>query len=105
MTPDNSQLLTASSTVEVTMPATGSEAPITVAAWLKQPGERVSGQEAICVVEWESQRAELASPADGVLRMVTVAARQRVIAGSTLAVIDTAVTAAPGQFAQDAPQG
>ena len=87
------------------MPATGSETPVTVTAWLKHPGEIVADQEAICVVEWGEDSAELASPADGVLRMVTVAAGERVIVGSTLAVVDVAVAANPGRFTQDPPQG
>ena len=94
-----------SSTVEVTMPPTGSEAPVTVTAWLKHPGETVADQEAICVVEWGEDSAEVASPAHGVLRMVTVAAGERLIVGSTLAVVDVALAAKPGRFSPGPPQG
>jgi pyruvate/2-oxoglutarate dehydrogenase complex dihydrolipoamide acyltransferase (E2) component len=91
--PDN-QTMTAgrtSGTVEVTMPATGANEPVVLAAWLKHPGDRVADDEAICVVDLRGDRAEVASPAAGVLRMVTASAGQRVIVGSALAIIDVAV--------------
>jgi 2-oxoglutarate dehydrogenase E2 component (dihydrolipoamide succinyltransferase) len=75
-------------TIEVTMPPTGSDVPVTVAAWLKHPGDRVAEGEPLCVVRWGDQSAEIDSPADGVMRMVTVAARDRVAIGAALAVID-----------------
>jgi 2-oxoglutarate dehydrogenase E2 component (dihydrolipoamide succinyltransferase) len=80
-----------SGTVEVTMPSTGSDAQVAVQAWLKHPGDRVAADEAICVVNWGADVAEVASPAAGVLRMVTASAGQRVVVGSALAVIDTGV--------------
>jgi pyruvate/2-oxoglutarate dehydrogenase complex dihydrolipoamide acyltransferase (E2) component len=104
MPPETTELL-AGATIEVTMPPTGSEAPVTLIAWLKHPGETVASQEAICVVEWGESSAEVATPADGVLRMVTVAAGERLIVGSTLAVVDVAVTAKPGRFTLDPLQG
>lgn len=92
-----------SATVEVTMPATGSQGSVTLAAWLKHPGEAVGEQEAICVVEFDGNQAEVVSPAAGVLRMVTVAARQHVAVGATLAVVDVAVARAGG-FDLDRPR-
>jgi pyruvate/2-oxoglutarate dehydrogenase complex dihydrolipoamide acyltransferase (E2) component len=83
--------LGATGTVEVTMPSPGIDVQVTVQAWLKRPGESVEDQEAICVVGWDAGNAELASPAAGVLRMVTVGAGQPVTIGSTLAVIDVAL--------------
>jgi len=93
-------------TVEVTMPPTGSEMPVTVTAWLKHPGDRVEQQEAICVVGWGDATAEVASPASGVLRMVTLAAGDKATVGGTLAVVDLRV-AAPGvgRFTHQPPQG
>ena len=104
MTPETmvSHQLATGGTVEVTMPSPGVDTEITVSAWLKRPGETVTEQEAICVVGWGTDRAEIASPATGVLRMVTLAAGQPVAVGSTLAVIDVALSAAAaGRFARD----
>jgi pyruvate/2-oxoglutarate dehydrogenase complex dihydrolipoamide acyltransferase (E2) component len=93
-------------TVEVTMPPTGAETQVTVTAWLKHPGDRVAEQEAICLVGWGEATAEVASPASGVLRMVTVAAGDTVTVGATLAVVDLRVgTHGSGRFAPDPPQG
>ena len=96
-----SEPMSSSGTVEVTMPAPGSEAHVTLTAWLKRPGDMVSEQEAICLVDWGEGAAEVGSPAAGVLRMVTVAAGQSVAVGATLAVIDTALTPASGRFSTD----
>lgn len=97
---------TTTGTVEVTMPPTGSEAQVTVTAWLKHPGDRVSEQEAICLVGWGDATAEVASPAHGVMRMVTVAAGDAVPVGATLAVVDLRVgTLVNGRFAPQPAQG
>jgi pyruvate/2-oxoglutarate dehydrogenase complex dihydrolipoamide acyltransferase (E2) component len=93
----------ATGTVEVTMPPTGSELETTVTAWLKHPGDRVSEGEALCLIGWGDAGAEIASPAGGVMRMVTVAAGDRVTIGATLAVVDVRV--GPGRFATDPLQG
>lgn len=81
----------ATATIEVTMPATGSETQVTVSAWLKHPGDSVVEQEPICLVDFSGSSAEIGSPATGVLRMVTVAAGERVTVGAALAVIDQGV--------------
>ena len=86
-------------TVEVTMPATGSELDVTVTAWLKHPGDRVDEGEALCLVGWGDASAEIASSAGGVMRMVTVAAGDRVTIGATLAVVD--LRDGLGRFAVD----
>jgi len=89
-------------TVEVTMPPTGSELDVTVTAWLKHPGEHVEDQEPICVVGWGDAAAEIASPARGVLRMVTLAAGEKVSVGTTLAVVDLGIaTIGTRRFAHD----
>jgi 2-oxoglutarate dehydrogenase E2 component (dihydrolipoamide succinyltransferase) len=90
----------ATGTVEVTMPPTGSELEVTVRAWLKHPGDRVNESDALCLVGWGDATAEIASPASGVLRMVTVAAGDRVTIGATLAVVD--LRDGPGRFASEA---
>jgi len=87
----------ATGTVEVTMPPTGSELEVTVTAWLKHPGDRVDEGEALCLVGWGDASAEIASSAGGVMRMVTVAAGDRVTIGATLAVVDLRV--GEGRFA------
>ena len=78
----------ASGTVDVTMPATDAGSHVTVTAWLKHPGDAVEEHEALCVVDLGAGAAEVASPATGVLRMVTVAAGEQVLVGASLAVID-----------------
>ena len=87
---------TASGTVEMTMPSPGIDAQPKVVAWLKHPGDTVSADEALCVVQWADGSAEVASPARGVLRMVTASAGQAVAIGATLAVIDVALGDEPG---------
>jgi pyruvate/2-oxoglutarate dehydrogenase complex dihydrolipoamide acyltransferase (E2) component len=81
----------ASATVEVTMPETGSPEMARLSAWLKRPGETVQVEEAICLVAWAGSSAEVASPAAGVLRMVAVAAGDQLTIGGALAVIDVGV--------------
>ena len=93
-------------TVEVTMPPTGSDAQVKVTAWLKHPGDRVAEQEALCLVGWGDQAAEIASPATGVLRMVTLGAGDRVAIGGALAVVDVAAPVpSAGRFAPDPLRG
>ena len=75
-------------TVEVTMPDTGSAQPTAIVAWLKRPGEQVTDGDPICLVAWGEQRAEIASPAAGVLRMIALGIGTAVPTGATLAVID-----------------
>ena len=97
---------TTTGTVEVTMPPTGSELPVTVTAWLRNPGDGVAEQEALCVVGWGDATAEIATPASGVMRMVTLAAGDSVTIGATLAVVDVRVdTAGSGRFATAPVQG
>ncbi len=83
---------TTGGTVEVTMPSPGVDAQVKVVAWLKHPGQTVSRDETICVVQWADGNAEVGSPASGVLRMVTAASGQAVAVGATLAVIDVALS-------------
>jgi pyruvate/2-oxoglutarate dehydrogenase complex dihydrolipoamide acyltransferase (E2) component len=78
-------------TVEVTMPDTGSPDGARVIAWRRRPGEPVEADEPLCVVAWDGNTAEIDSPAAGVLRMLAVGAGHRAATGATLALIDTAV--------------
>ena len=96
----------AASTIEVTMPPTGSETQVTVTGWIKHPGDRVAEHEPICLVDWGDDTAEVASPATGVMRMVTVAAGEQVTVGATLAVIDLGVgPPGTGRFESGPPDG
>ena len=78
-------------TVQVTMPATGGVSSAELVAWLKRPGERVEPEEALCLVEWDGQRAEVTAPAAGVLRMISVGPGRTVATGNSLALIDVGV--------------
>jgi pyruvate/2-oxoglutarate dehydrogenase complex dihydrolipoamide acyltransferase (E2) component len=75
-------------TVEVTMPATASPRPARLLGWLKRPGQAIAAEEALCRIYYEGQEAEIASPADGVLRMLAVGAGHATPTGATLALID-----------------
>ena len=88
--PENQHLAAAraAGTVDVTMPATGADAPVTIAAWLKRPGERVAEGEVLCVVDFGAGKAEVGSPATGTLRMVTAGAGEQIAVGASLAVVD-----------------
>ena len=73
------------------MPDTGSSARASVIAWRRRPGDAVEAGEALCVVAWEGNTAEIESPASGFLRMLAVGAGQSALTGATLALIDVAV--------------
>jgi pyruvate/2-oxoglutarate dehydrogenase complex dihydrolipoamide acyltransferase (E2) component len=75
-------------TVEVTMPETGSRDGATIVAWLKRPGDLVRTGESLCKVLWDDGAAEVESPADGVMRLVATAEGALARTGSTLAVVD-----------------
>ncbi len=92
----------AADTVEVTMPSTGTDAPVSVVIWLTHPGAAVSQHEALCIVDWGAGSAEVACPVSGTLRMLAAGAGQQVRPGETLAVVDTA-TKRRGRFAQEWP--
>ena len=78
-------------TVQVTMPDLGGARSADIVAWLKCPGEQVDAEEALCLVAWDGQRAEITAPAAGVLRMIAVGAGKSVATGSSLALIDISV--------------
>jgi len=78
------------------MPDTGGVLNAEIVAWLKRPGEQVEEEEALCLVAWGGQRAEITAPARGVLRMIAVGAGKTVAAGNSLALIDIGVRALGG---------
>lgn len=80
-------------TVEVTMPETGAADGAAVLTWLKQPGDEVELGEPICLVAWDESRAEVTSPAAGVVRMLALAAGSRARTGGSLAIVDVATQA------------
>jgi pyruvate/2-oxoglutarate dehydrogenase complex dihydrolipoamide acyltransferase (E2) component len=81
-------------TIEVTMPETESARPARVIAWHKQPGEPVAADEPLCMVYYAGSKAEVASPASGVLRMLAVGPGSAAPTGITLTVLDVAAGAA-----------
>ena len=70
------------------MPEIGSELA-RVVAWLKRPGDCVRVDEPLCTVAWGSQRAEVSSPASGVVRLHCVRRGTSVVSGDSLGLIDT----------------
>jgi 2-oxoglutarate dehydrogenase E2 component (dihydrolipoamide succinyltransferase) len=75
-------------TVEVTMPETGSRDGATVVTWLKRPGDVVNPGESLCKVLWTDGAAEIESPAAGVMRLIATEQGGHARTGATLAVID-----------------
>lgn len=75
-------------TVEVTMPEIGSELA-QVVNWLKRPGEPVQVGEPLCTVARGSQRAEVSSPATGVVLLHCASRGTSVVSGDSLGLIDT----------------
>lgn len=76
--------------VEVLLPQWGmgmSEG--TVAAWLKQVGDRVTEDEPLAEIEAEKATQELESPATGVLSEILVQQGQEAKVRSVLAIIET----------------
>ena len=63
--------------------AAGSD--ITVAAWLKQPGDRIQVGEVIAEVLTDKVNVEIASPLPGVLEVILAKEGDTVVEGSVLA--------------------
>ena len=61
----------------------------TLVEWLKQEGERVEVDDAICLVETDKVDAEVVAPASGVLGALRVAPRETIAVGAELARITT----------------
>ena len=95
---------------EILMPeVAASMTSATLAAWLKQPGDRVTAGEPIAEVETDKTTVELESPADGILDDIRVdAGTEGVEVGTLLGMIRPAaagegVVAPPGPSAPVAP--
>ncbi len=69
----------------------------TVARWLRQPGEEVRRGEALVEIETDKVTSEVASPVDGVLVEILVAAGQTVPVGHVIARLDDGDQASPAQ--------
>ena len=63
----------------------------TIIEWLKQPGDAVKAEEALCSYETEKVTLELVAPQDGVLGEILAAAGTTVPAGSPVCVLATDV--------------
>ncbi|KPF64506.1 2-oxoglutarate dehydrogenase complex dihydrolipoyllysine-residue succinyltransferase [Porphyrobacter sp. AAP60] len=89
---------------EIKVPALGeSVTEGTIAEWLKQPGEAVAADEAICSLETDKVAVDVPSPVAGVMSEHRVAVGDTVEVGAVIAVIDegaSAATAAPAVAAK-----
>jgi len=74
---------------EITVPTLGeSVTTATVARWLKQPGEAVAADEALCELETDKVTVEVTAPSAGVLTSVAVPEGTEVEVGALLAMLD-----------------
>ncbi len=68
----------------------------TIAEWLKQPGEAVAADEAICSLETDKVAVDVPSPVAGIMSQHMVAVGDTVEVGAVIAIIEAgATTAAP----------
>lgn len=63
----------------------GVQAEIVVAAWLKQPGDRVQAGEIVAEVSTDKVNVEIASPVTGVIEAILAAEGATVVEGTPLA--------------------
>ncbi|MGH3320640.1 MAG: biotin/lipoyl-containing protein, partial [Streptosporangiaceae bacterium] len=90
--------------VSVTMPRLGeSVTEGTVTRWLKKEGERVEADEPLLEVSTDKVDTEIPSPAEGVLRSISVSEDETVEVGSELAVIDEQGAPSGGEQPSGAP--
>ena len=84
------------SAIDVVMPQMGvSVAEGTIAGWLKQPGEAIATDEAICEVSTDKIDVEIPAPEAGTLAEVLVAEGETVAVGTVIARIGTATGPVP----------
>ena len=74
-------------TIPITVPDLGGTEELTLAAWLKAPGERVEAGEVIAEVLTEKVNTEITAPAAGVVDQLLVEEGERVEAGQTIATL------------------
>jgi pyruvate dehydrogenase E2 component (dihydrolipoamide acetyltransferase) len=83
----------------VTMPMLGlTMEEGTITEWLKKPGDSVTKEEPLFIVETDKSAVEVGAPASGVLSSIVVSVGQTAKVGAPIAVI-----AAPGEQATPAP--
>ena len=88
--------------INIDVPNVGeSVSEVTVASWMKQPGDFVQKDEAIVELETDKAAQELVSPADGVLGDILVPEGEVALIGTTLAVL---MAGASGGEAAAAPK-
>jgi pyruvate dehydrogenase E2 component (dihydrolipoamide acetyltransferase) len=92
---------------QVTMPMLGlTMEEGTITEWLKQPGDTVTKEEPLFIVETDKSAVEVGAPASGVLSQIIVQVGQTVAVSAPIAVIaqpGEAVEAAPAPAAPSAP--
>jgi 2-oxoglutarate dehydrogenase E2 component (dihydrolipoamide succinyltransferase) len=74
-------------TVPITIPDLGGTEELTLAAWLKAPGERVEAGEVVAEVLTEKVNTEITAPAAGVVDQLLVEEGERVETGQTIATL------------------
>jgi len=90
------------STVNIDVPNVGeSVSEVTIAVWMKQPGEAVAKDEAIVELETDKAAQELVAPEAGVMGEVLVAEGEVAKVGQTIA---TLLTGASGGSASTSPK-
>jgi 2-oxoglutarate dehydrogenase E2 component (dihydrolipoamide succinyltransferase) len=73
--------------VPITIPDLGGNEELTLAAWLKAPGERVEAGEVVAEVLTEKVNTEITAPSAGVVDQLLVEEGERVEAGQTIAIL------------------
>jgi len=90
------------SAMNIDVPNVGeSVSEVTVASWMKQPGDAVKKDEAIVELETDKAAQELVSPEDGVMGEILVAEGEVALVGQTIC---TLIAGATGGASSPAPQ-
>jgi len=90
-------------TINIDVPNVGeSVSEVTVATWMKQPGDAVAKDEPIVELETDKAAQELVSPADGVMGDILVAEGDIALVGTTLGTLNAG--ASGGAAAGAAPE-
>jgi pyruvate dehydrogenase E2 component (dihydrolipoamide acetyltransferase) len=72
----------------IVIPSLGLVEVVTVTAWTKQSGDRVTRGETICTVETEKSEVEIEAPAQGILHIAVAAGPELVSADISLGSVD-----------------
>ena len=73
--------------VPITVPDLGGSEELTLAAWLKAPGERVEAGEVVAEVLTEKVNTEITAPSAGIVEQLLAEEGERVEAGQTIATL------------------